>query len=65
LGEIKWVPELSFTVYIWTNSDQPRAKRSLLVWWFDEKNVLFGEAAIEVAGIGEHWKRIVARVVRD
>jgi len=50
---------------IWTNSDQPRAKSRELVWWFDEKDILFVEEAIKVAGIGKHWKRIVVRLVRD
>jgi hypothetical protein len=48
------------TVYIWTNSDQPRLE-SLLVWdwdcgWFDEKDAVFYEVTYEVlVGVGVCW----------
>jgi hypothetical protein len=49
------MPYLGFAVYIWTDSNQPGAKILLLVYgcgWFDERDVMFGEAANTIDSLG-------------
>jgi hypothetical protein len=53
---------LGFAVYIWTDSDQPGAKSLLLVYgyggWFDENDVLFGEAANTIESVGAELRKL-------
>jgi hypothetical protein len=43
----EWVDELGLATCVLANSYQPRAKQwllfLLLLWWFDEEDILFGE----------------------
>ncbi|GAU12651.1 hypothetical protein TSUD_121430 [Trifolium subterraneum] len=49
--KIEGMPEVSFTVYIWTDSDQPGLENLLRLvcdcGWFDEKDVVFYEVSLD------------------
>jgi hypothetical protein len=53
----------------WSTKGEEEFFVGLVLWWFDEKNALFGDARNTiVVGVWKHWKlqgRIVARVSRD